>query len=307
MLTAFLLVCEIAGRAAGLHTPVLYEATAYGYRVRPGQDIRRFGNRVHYDRFGLRSDSALPMPAADVLRVLCLGDSITNGGTLTDQSDTYPYLLQQQLRAGERKVEVLNASVPGWAVANESGWLRANGTFGAHVVLLTIGTSDLFQEKAGSEIVDHHPSFPSQAPALALEELWLRYVLPHLLRQSFADPGTEALPDASPAPADIVTQALSIAEFVRQQDAIPLVLYVERPGRLEPSDLHVAAAKALLFKALQQHRISYLNTRDSFEQAGGASLFRDGVHPNADGNRVLARTAARLLAPVIGRTSPAPN
>lgn len=303
MLAAFLLTCELAGRAVGLQTPVLYEATAYGYRVRPEQDIQRFGNRIYYDRFGFRSEGVSPLPSAEVLRVLCLGDSITNGGATTDQSDTYPYLLQRQLQADRKKIEVLNASAPGWAIANEAGWLQANGTFGAQVILLTMGTTDLFQEKASLEIVDHHPSFPSQDPPLALEELWLRYVMPNLLGQSYADPGAGEIAGSPPMPGKAVEQVLSIAEFARQNGAVPMVLYVEQPGQLESAAPEFLEAKRLLFDALNQHRIRYMNTRQIVEHSGGASLFRDGLHPNATGNRVIAQAALDLLASEIATHS----
>src|SRR5262249_58482770 len=89
---------EAVARAFGLHTPVLYERMTYGYRVRASQDIQRFGHRVFYNSYGLRSEPMTPSPAAGVTRILCLGDSITNGGTSTDQSETYPYLLERYLR-----------------------------------------------------------------------------------------------------------------------------------------------------------------------------------------------------------------
>jgi lysophospholipase L1-like esterase len=299
ILMALLGTCEIVGRAFGLHTPVLYETTDYGYRVHPGQDLRRFGNRIHYDSFGLRSDGAAAEPPAGVLRVLCLGDSLTNGGAIMDQADTYPYVLQQRFIISEKKVEVLNASAPGWAIANEAGWLRANGTFGARILLLTIGTSDLFQDEARPDIVDRHPSFPSRSPPLALEEFWLRYVVPRLMRESFADPGAGEIAGSPPEPGKAVAQVISIAEFARQNGAVPLVLFIERPGGLEPSDAQVQAAKSLLFDALKQHGISHSNTRDLIEQSGSTSLFRDGLHPNAAGNRVVAKAAFELLDPAI--------
>lgn len=303
MLIALLITCELAGRALGLHTPVLYEATAYGYRVRPQQDIQRFGNRIHYDSLGLRSDGVAASPAAGVVRVLCLGDSLTNGGAIMDQADTYPHFLQQRLRTGKQKAEVLNASAPGWAIANEAGWLRANGTFGAQVILLAIGTSDLFQDEAGAEIVDHHPSFPSQAPPLALEEIWSRYVIPRLMGESFADPGAGEIAGSPLTPGKAVEQVLSIADYARQNGAVPMVLYVEQPGSLESPAPEFLEAKRLLFATLDQHRIRYVNTRQIVEHSGGASLFRDGLHPNASGNRILAQAAVDLVAAEIATHS----
>lgn len=287
---------ELALRALGLHTPLLYETTSYGYRVRPNQDLRRFGNRVFVNSHGLRSESISPLPAEGEIRVLCVGDSITHGGAITDQAETYPYQLQKLMRASGTRVEVLNASAPGWAFANQAGWLQENGIFDSQVVVLTIGTLDLFQGRAGAEMVDGHPSFPSRAPVLASEDLVAHYLVPRLLRRTVADPG--ALPTAqSIEGAKInITQLLSMAEMVHRSGATPTVLFVEQPDRFEMSDPYTAAAKVLLFEALNQHRIPFVNTRDPVGRAGGTSLFRDGLHPNPRGNLILAQAAAEVIA-----------
>ncbi len=291
---------ELAGRTLGLHTPILYQVTSYGYRVAPDQDIRRFGHRVFINHQGLRNEPIALLPAAGTLRILCIGDSITNGGAITDQDDTYPYQLQRLLGAGGRKVEVINASAPGWAIANEAGWLRENGVLGAQAVVLTIGTLDLFQEFAGPETVDGHPSFPSHAPGLALEDLVTHYLVPRILRRLVADPGTRLSVQSVQGARENIGQLLDMAELAHRSGATPTVLFIEQPGKFELSDPYTASAKAMLFDALKQHQIVFANSRDPVERAGGAHLFRDGLHPNIEGNRIVARVAAGMLGAVIG-------
>lgn len=292
---------ELAGRAIGLHTPMLYEVTSYGYRVAPDQDIRRFGHRVFINHQGLRNEPITPLPAVGTLRILCLGDSITNGGAVTDQDDTYPYQLQRRLDSGARKVEVLNASAPGWAIANEAGWLRENGVFGSQAVVFTIGTLDLFQEFAGPETVDEHPSFPSRAPALALEDLVTHYVVPRILRGRTADPGAGLSAQSLQEARENIGQLVDMAQRARQAGAIPAVLFIEQPGRHEMSDAYTVAAKTLLFAKLSQHEIAHADSREAVERAGGAALFRDGLHPNTEGYKVLARVAGDMLDPILGQ------
>jgi lysophospholipase L1-like esterase len=303
LLIAVLAAGELAGRALGLHIPMLYQVTSYGYRVAPDQDIRRFGHRVFINHQGLRNEPITPLPTAGTLRILCLGDSITNGGAMTDQNDTYPYQLQRLLGSGGRRMEVLNASAPGWAIANEAGWLRESGTFGSHTVVLTIGTLDLFQELAGPETVDGHPSFPSRAPALALENLVIHYVMPRFLRGSVADPGAQHSAQSIEGAKRNIAQLLDMADLASRSGATPAVLFIEQPGHFEMSDIYTASAKALLFEALKRRGVRYEDTRERVERAGGVSLFRDGLHPNTEGNRVLAQAAAKLLAPAIGGIS----
>jgi lysophospholipase L1-like esterase len=304
LLIAVLAAGELAGRALGLHTPMLYQVTSYGYRVAPDQDIRRFGHRVFINHQGLRNEPITALPAAGTLRILCLGDSITNGGATTDQDETYPYQLQRLLGAGGRKVEVLNASAPGWAIGNEAGWLKENGVLGAQAVVFTIGTLDLFQELAGSEIVDDHPSFPSRAPMLALEDLVTHYVVPRVLHHRTADPGAGLSAQSLQGARENVGQLVDIAELARRSGAIPTVLFVEQPGRYELSDPYTIAAKALLFEKLSRHEIAFADSREVVERTGSTLLFRDGLHPNVAGYGVLARVAGELLDPVIGQGMP---
>jgi lysophospholipase L1-like esterase len=288
VLLAALLLGEGAGRLAGLHTPLLYEPTAYGYRVVPGQDIVRFGNRVHYSAAGLRSEAVAAEPDAAVLRVLCLGDSITFGGTQADQAETYPYLLEQRLRERGFAAEVLNASAGGWAPENEAGWLAANGLQGAHVLVLELATHDLFQGAAEASVVGSHPSFPSHAPRFALGEVATRYVWPRLRRQPVDDPGAGA-PGAPTAASEQSFSAIDRIEQMARAAGVRLVIVlVEQPAALERRDEMAAAAKQRLTAFARERGATLVRTGEAIEARGGAALFRDGLHPNAHGNAVLA-------------------
>jgi hypothetical protein len=296
-LVAILAAGELAGRAVGLHTPVLYETTEYGYRITPNQDIQRFGSRVFINAQGLRSEPIEPAPSAGVLRVLCVGDSITYGGTLTDHRETYPYILQRMLEERGMRAEVLNASAPGWALENAEGWLRAHGTLGASTVVVEVATHDLFQPKAESGIIDKHPAFPSRGPTLALEELLFRYALPRVLSKR-ESPDFGGHPD-SRSSAD-VRRAIATLErihmLVRLGGAHMIVLAVEQPATLEPADSVTREAKAALAGAMRRLEVPVVAPAKQIQGESGITLFRDGLHPNARGNRVLAEAVARELA-----------
>lgn len=304
-LLVFLGAVELTLRVLGLHTPVLYETTDYGYRVQPNQDIRRFGNRIFYNSLGLRSETVTAVPVAGTIRILCVGDSIANGGTTIDQADTYPYRLQALLQAAGRRAEVLNASAPGWAIANESGWLRENGTLGAQVVVLTINTLDLFQQAEDARTVDNHPSFPSHRPAFAVEELAMRYVVPWFTRRMVDDPGARPSASFSPATArENIARLIDTINSLTGLGTVPVVLFVEEPVKFDLTQPPIVEAKAQMFEALKRNGTQYMDTRGPIEYAGGAVLFRDHMHPNAAGNQVLAETTARLLASELDAKSP---
>ena len=293
-----LVAVEIGARLCGLGNPLLYEKTAYGYRVVPGQTVKRFGHRVSYNAYGMRSEPTSATPAPSTLRILCMGDSITFGSTSTDQALTYPYQLQALLnaRSGPLRYEVLNISAGGWAMENEEGWLAEQGIYGSRAVILQVATHDLFQEKAGSDVVGTHASFPEKPPALALQELMVRYVLPRLsARLRLRDPG-EVLYHHD---RDDVTRTLAtlerIARLVHARGAELFVLFVEQPRGYEPDDELTRYGKTALHAKAQALGIPLILTAQAMDAAGGARAFFDGLHPNSIGNTVLAQQAAAAI------------
>jgi acyl-CoA thioesterase-1 len=87
------------------------------------------------------STDPLVTEADDTLRIVCLGDSLTAGYGLA-QSDAYPALLQERLRAAGYPHEVVNAGVSGDTSAGglrRLDWsLRGN----VQVLVLALGAND---------------------------------------------------------------------------------------------------------------------------------------------------------------------
>lgn len=297
---AILVALEAGARLVGLGRPLLYEKTSYGYRVVPGQQLNRFGKRVAYNEWGMRSEPVSARPEPGVLRVLCVGDSITFGSAATDQAQTYPYQLQALLeRHGDgARYEVLNISAGGWAMENEEGWLLEHGVYGSQAVVLQVATHDLFQDKAGSEVVGTHASFPERAPLLALQELTVRYVLPRISqRLKLRDPGEVLYHHDRDDVARTMATLERIARLVRSQGAELFVLFVEQPRGYEPDDELTRYGKARLHAKVEELAIPLILTAAAMEAAGGPRAFFDGLHPNSLGNSVMAEQAAtRLIA-----------
>ena len=300
LLVAVLAAGELAARALGLHTPVLYETTSYGYRVKPNQDLRRFGNRVSYNAEGLRSGNVSATPDAGTLRVLCVGDSITNGGTVIDQTDTYPLLLEAELRRSLTHAEVLNASAPGWAPSNELGWLKSNGVMGSRIVVLEIATHDLFQPKADAGMIDNHPSFPGRSPPFGLYELISRYLLPRITGMGqAADPGVALAHHSMSAARENLRTINEMIRYVRLNGAQPIVLLIEQPQSREPAQPVFVEATRQLETHLAHQDVLMVRPSGTVEAGWTQSLFRDGLHPNVQGNRVIAMVLADTVVAMI--------
>jgi hypothetical protein len=295
-------VGELLGRAYGLHHPVIYERTHYGYRVAPNQEIVRFGNRIHYNEQGLRNESLSNRPGAGVARILCVGDSVANGGAITDQQETIPAQLEEFLRVHWSNVEVLNGSAPGWAIGNELGWLHSNGIFNSNLVVLIISTHDLFQALAPASTVDNHPSFPSSQPLFAMQEILHRYLLPKIWPGGSAvDPGAAGVNISDELAQRNLENLLAIDQLVRGQDGRLVVAFLEQAGD-SGRDALTMGAKRNLFAQLRERQIPVVTASTAVENFGRNALFRDQVHPNLNGNRLIAEAiAVRLLATASSR------
>lgn len=307
--TAFLCVAvEMGLLALGLGRHLLFERTPYGYRVRPSQKIRRIGRLSEYNEHGLRAGPLSPdLPPHG--RIMCLGDSITNGGAGTDQRDTWPCLLEAGLQRRGILTQVMNASAGGWALDNEAGWLRTHGLFGARMLILEVGTHDLFQEMASGEIVGNHPSFPVQRPLLASIAVWKRYkgCLGPLLQSRWrppADPGTEAdLGRSTDQLRDRLATLLGMIEYARAHSTEVIIVHVEQPPAKEPTDPITVEGKRELVRFAKAHAVPIVETSMAIAAAGGQAMFRDDYHPNVAGNRVIASCLMPVVAELLARSA----
>ena len=156
----------------GLGAPPLLRADAeIGYLFQANQERTRFTNRIYINEYHQRSGDVVLADSSRFARILFLGDSITWGGALTDQSETYPELFEDRLGARcDRPVETLNASAGSWSVGNLRAYAERFGFFGSDLVVLQIGEGDLTQPTSDSSGVGNLCSLPRRSPTLALQE-----------------------------------------------------------------------------------------------------------------------------------------
>jgi hypothetical protein len=161
----------------GLGTPPLsVRSDAYEYMFKPSQDVKRFGNRVVINEYGMRSDTA---PQSDATKViLVFGDSVLNGGNLTDQNALATSILQDRLRASGEDVYVGNVSAGSWGPANMRGWLETYGDLGAETMIYVLSSHDWYDLPTFKPL--DPMTHPVKPPASALLEGAQRY-LPRFL------------------------------------------------------------------------------------------------------------------------------
>lgn len=159
----------------GFCTAPLYVADSdFEYIYAPNQELSRFGNIIRTNELSMRSD---PVSAADSTVVLLIGDSVINGGSLTDQDSLASTKLEKRLSITLGKpVRVLNIAAGSWGPDNIAAYLKKYGMFNADLICLVTSSHDAHDNMAGAQnLVGVNPMYPTKQYPLALIELWDRY------------------------------------------------------------------------------------------------------------------------------------
>lgn len=149
------------------------------YLFAPNQDCHRFGNRIHYNDVSLRNDYDSGVLTNGVEVALMLGDSVLNGGALTDHEHLATTIAERELRAKGRDIRILNCSAGSWGPVNCAEYIRKYGDFGAKSVWILLNPADLWDVPDYTAIVGTI-TFPDKKPLLASWELVNRYLLPRI-------------------------------------------------------------------------------------------------------------------------------
>lgn len=294
----------------GFGNPLLYVGDPdIGYLLAPHQDVRRFGNRIVINEYSMRGEAIsmpgqvnAPPPESSALRLFLVGDSIANGGWWTAQDQTLSARLQRSLMGLDASqphlsyshVEVLNASANSWGPRNELAYVQRYGTFGAAVLILLINTDDLFATAPTSVQVGRDRNYPDRKPPLAIAEVIGRYLITQApipeLQQVQAEGG-----DRVGKNLEAIRQ---IQDLVRAADGqfllamTPLLREVNKPG---PRDYELEARDRLI-AFTQAHQMVYLDFLPVFTDVESPdSLYRDHIHLNDEGNRLVVEHLSREL------------
>lgn len=287
---------EIVARQYGFGKPLLYRAASSGYEIVPNQKVSRLGHVTTINAIGTRGEDITPMPAPGTFRVMVLGDSVANGGTMLNDDQIFAAVASRRLTAQGCPNEVIDAAAGGWSLLDEIAWVNEHGLHGASLVVWTINYMDLDQGKSTSSILDSNPSFPSREPPLALWEIARRYALPRLgLGTSAADAGSSGAGTFSPAAALRITAAVRDFKAYLDERNIPLmVIYHE--GR-EAAGPERQASEQRLLTDLAAMKVPVLETGLAKDPAR-ASLFTDLIHPNAAGHERIGTKLGDKLAAI---------
>ena len=278
----------------GLGDPVLVQADpAMGYRFQPNQERRRFGRRIHYNQYSQRSEPPEQPRSPGTIRLLLTGDSVLNGGTPVDQSQTIDAYLRRQWAAQGQRVETLNASASSWGIGNQLAYLQTFGVFDSDLLLVFIGTHDLVQPTSTQERVGHHPAYPERPPLLAWQELWTRYLWPRLVRVWRTWQPPSEIPVAPEPERQVQANLADLSRLVTlaRQQAVPVgVVYTPDLTDVWGRDPH-PPYKLRLQAQLQALGVPLIDVHEAWRHRRWREVepfFRDSVHLTPAGHAAIA-------------------
>ena len=275
----------------GLGDPPLVQADPrIEYLYQPSKTYYRFGHVIHYNAYSMRSED-FPQRRQDPreLRIMVLGDSVINGGASTDQNELATELLKARLSNElKRPVVVGNISAGSWGPPNLLAYAERFGWFDANVVIIVVGSEDygdvpLFRPLSADQ--------PSTSPVCALQEVLMRY-LPALI--DFVRRGASSQsPEAVPAPSrqEIDDSLYALGQLIDQaRDTGALVALAMHSERNELTS-GPKPGYAILQAAARKRNVPIIEFKSAFLRSLTTEQrepYRDWVHPNALGQRLIA-------------------
>jgi hypothetical protein len=197
----------------------------------------------------------------DEVRILVLGDSVPNGGNLTDQRELATELIKKDLEASLRVPVVIgNISAGTWSPPNLLAYLEAYGTFDAEVAIVLLNKGDLHDFPTFSPLNPN--THPVERPATALGELFNRYVFARLKQRLTK---TQETPETSVEDArkTCLPELLAITDLLTTNHCRVFLLYHPSSDEIQVDGSSSPHETFLLIREFaNRHAISLLNLFD---------------------------------------------
>lgn len=291
------MAAELAARQL-LGTPPLYAPhPRLEYQLKAGQDVRRFGRRIATDDLGLRSEPLeVPRPATRP-RIVVMGDSVVNGGSLVDHDELATTLLARWLPRASgtgQRVEVANVSAGSWGPGNWRAFAEDPGFLGADAVVLVVSSHDATDNPTFAPLDPR--THPTRAPVSAIADVITRY-LPRALPDTGAATGPDPL-----EPLDEVAVAVGLRDLEMllrlAQARVPRVLVMQHLDRRElpPSQPGPGHGRIRTLCDALGVEVHSLGPRLAAALRAGTDPYRDSIHLNPAGQVLLAQAIEAALS-----------
>ena len=277
----------------GLGTPPLSVShPTIEYMYKPNQDIYRFGNHFIINQYGMRSAAFAKKRNANELRIMVFGDSVVNGGVLTDQSELATSILKNKLTAiADKNAIVANISAGSWGPGNWLAYAKEYGFFDADIVVLVLSSHD-YADNPTFEPLNPN-THPSKAPISALFEGIEKYLPRYLsLKSKNQSVTTEVDQFATTENRKETKKGLNdLRNFLKlAQNNSTTVLVFQHYEKLEIDRDRINLGNQHIKMICKQLGIVPISLEPYFRKsiAEGVNPYRDNIHPNKVGQRLIA-------------------
>jgi lysophospholipase L1-like esterase len=244
---------------------------------------------------------AVPKPR-EVFRILCYGDSNTDGPKQGNWPEVLQEVLNQHSSPAGRRYEVVNAGVAGYS--SHQGLLRFQQevkiyqpdlvivSFGWNDVALAVGHADHEFQASWLQVHLLRWLFKSRLYLVLLENIPLKSstAIEHSLPEIARVPVTQYLANMERF-ANLATQHGASIVFLTRPHREPAVTL----SRLPPWRGNVPSYNAALRGWAVERRFPLLDVEALFDNLG-AAYFSDECHLTKDGHRTLAEALASVLS-----------
>ena len=280
-----LFIGEIVGRYFGLHQyPTHISSKKFEYIHAPSQDRFIYRNKFSTNEFSMRSN---PITEKDTSVVLLIGDSVINGGTLTDQDNLASTILEHILSKNlNQSIRVLNISASSWGPDNAAEYIKEYGLFDADAIILVVSSHDAYDNMTHVEIVNKHPQFFTENYKLALGNLMERAW--YKLKQSILNknnPRKTKNADLMINQAKIFNVGFEYFKNLTVQQDIPFVIYLH-PTLKEFNTQTINDNGKKIIEFANQNDIDII---EELHTSLKAEHYRDHIHYSEKGQNHLAK------------------
>ena len=280
MCTCLILVCEIALRVIGIiDFPVYHTNSVIGYIPAPNQSgafLRK--NRWEVNSKSMGTGLWRPNEAKDIL---LLGDSLVWGGNPLDQ----PAKLGPQLQEKLPEWRIWPASAGSWSILNEIAYLNLNPDVVQDIetIVWILNTGDFGKERSlWSSDLTH----PREKPLSAIWHVANKYIFSRINGSS------ANRTDTSDSIADSTLSSLSKKVAELNDKKILFILYPSKSQLKVENDLYIHVKEALEETVQSCCAILDLSSKKDWN----SNIYRDSIHPSAEGNKILASIIATKLS-----------
>lgn len=288
----------IARWVLGLGTPPLSVIhPTIEYMFKPNQNVMRFHNHFIINQYGMRSEPfSETKEDKNQFRMMVFGDSVINGGNLTDHNQLATTILQKKLvDCFKKPVVVGNISAGSWGPGNYLAYVQEYGFFNADVIVLVISSHDYADNPTFEPL--NPDTHPTEAPLLAISEAITRY-LPRYLPWRNSTTNDVVEKNNKPTTASIDRGLKSLRGFLDLAIHSGAKVYViQHWTQRELAQKKADEGNQMINRICIEKNLTCIQMDSFFENnEKRLNAFRDDIHPNAIGQEIIAKAIWQSLS-----------